>query len=42
MTAPTRIRKGNTRVTGKEQYYTPPALAEALVLEVKKLVGDFD
>ncbi|MEY4078803.1 MAG: hypothetical protein RIS80_572 [Actinomycetota bacterium] len=41
MNAPTRIRKGNTRVTGKEQYYTPPALAEALVLEVKKLVGDF-
>ena len=41
MTNPARVRKGNTRVTGKEQYYTPPALAEALVKEVKKLVADF-
>ncbi len=41
MTAAPRIRKGNTRVTGKEQYYTPPALADALVQEVKKHVSGF-
>ena len=36
-----RTRKGNTRVTGKEQYYTPPLLAEALVKEVVQFVPDF-
>jgi predicted RNA methylase len=36
-----KVRAGNTRVTGKEQYYTPTALAERLVGEVATLVGDF-
>ena len=31
---------GNRRVTGKEQYYTPPALATRLVAEVAALVPD--
>ena len=31
---------GNTRVTGKEQYYTPAELAERLMAEVEKLVPD--
>ena len=31
---------GNTRVTGKEQYYTPVDLAERLMAEVEKLVPD--
>ena len=31
---------GNTRVTGKEQYYTPADLAERLMAEVEKLVPD--
>lgn len=31
---------GNTRVTGKEQYYTPADLAESLMAEVEKLVPD--
>ena len=31
---------GNTRVTGKEQYYTPTDLAERLMAEVEKLVPD--
>lgn len=31
---------GNTRVTGKEQYYTPAALAEGLLQEVLNLVPD--
>ena len=37
-----KTRKGNTRVTGKEQYYTPPELASRLVESVAKVVGDFD
>ena len=35
-------KPGNTRVTGKEQYYTPPALAERLVKVAKKHIKDFD
>ena len=31
---------GNTRVTGKEQYYTPSDLAERFMAEVEKLVPD--
>ena len=35
-----RVRTGNTRVTGKEQYYTPPALARELFAEVASRVAD--
>jgi predicted RNA methylase len=35
-----RVMLGNTRVTGKEQYYTPADLAEKLMTEVEKLVPD--
>ncbi|MBP6087513.1 MAG: hypothetical protein KA009_02780 [Rhodoluna sp.] len=35
-----RVMLGNTRVTGKEQYYTPADLAERLMAEVEKLVPD--
>jgi predicted RNA methylase len=31
-------KKGNTRVTGKEQYYTPKELARDLMLDVSRLV----
>jgi predicted RNA methylase len=41
MTSLTRRPKGNTRVTGKEQYYTPRSLATELVAEVAALVPDF-
>jgi predicted RNA methylase len=34
-----RVRKGNTRVTGKEQYYTPVGLAAELVAAVAKTIG---
>lgn len=34
-------RLGNPRVTGKEQFYTPPAIAESIVKNVKKRVGNF-
>ena len=37
----TRAKLGNRRVTGKEQYYTPRALANNLVLKVKALIPDF-
>ncbi len=33
------VRKGNTRVTGKEQYYTPVGLAAELVAAVAKTIG---
>lgn len=33
---------GNTRVTGKEQYYTPADLAERLMAEVDALVPDLE
>jgi len=39
-TASPRVKLGNTRVTGKEQYYTPLDLAEKLISEVKALVPD--
>ena len=32
-------RLGNTRVTGKEQFYTPLALAHTLVSDVEKVLG---
>lgn len=35
---PTKL--GNTRSTGKEQYYTPGHLADSLIAEVKALVPD--
>jgi predicted RNA methylase len=35
-----RVKLGNTRVTGKEQYYTPGDLAEKLIAEVASLVPD--
>ena len=35
-----RVRLGNTRVTGKEQYYTPAELAKSLINEVITLVPD--
>ena len=38
--APLRVRPGNKRVTGKEQYYTPADLAERLIGEVQALVPD--
>jgi len=34
------VKLGNTRVTGKEQYYTPKDLAEKLISEVMVLVPD--
>jgi predicted RNA methylase len=34
------VKLGNTRVTGKEQYYTPKDLAEKLISEVLGLVPD--
>ena len=33
-------RLGNPRVTGKEQFYTPPAIAEGIVKNVKKRMGN--
>jgi predicted RNA methylase len=36
----TKPKLGNTRVTGKEQYYTPADLAEQLIAEVLALVPD--
>jgi len=38
--APLRVKPGNKRVTGKEQYYTPADLAERLIGEVQALVSD--
>jgi hypothetical protein len=34
-------KKGNTRVTGKEQYYTPSSLAQALMSDVATFVPNF-
>jgi hypothetical protein len=31
---------GNTRVTGKEQFYTPPAIAESIIKIVQKRMGN--
>ena len=33
------IKLGNTRVTGKEQYYTPKTLALELVAQIEKVLG---
>ena len=33
-------RLGNTRVTGKEQFYTPPAIAESIIKIVQKRLGN--
>ena len=33
------VKLGNTRVTGKEQYYTPQALAHELVLKIEEILG---
>jgi predicted RNA methylase len=38
---PARAKLGNRRVTGKEQYYTPRALASELVQVVKGLIPNF-
>ncbi|MEY4554064.1 MAG: hypothetical protein RL197_491 [Actinomycetota bacterium] len=38
---PARAKLGNRRVTGKEQYYTPRALASELVQTVKGLIPNF-
>jgi len=38
---PARAKLGNRRVTGKEQYYTPRALASELVQKVKGLIPNF-
>ena len=34
------IKEGNKRVTGKEQFYTPTALAEELIVDVLNVVED--
>jgi predicted RNA methylase len=34
-------RPGNTRVTGKEQFYTPPELAIELVAQASKIIPNF-
>jgi len=36
-----KVRLGNTRVTGKEQFYTPPALALELTKSLAGLIPDF-
>jgi predicted RNA methylase len=41
MPKPPKPKLGNTRVTGKEQYYTPAELAERLVAEANKHIPDF-
>ena len=33
------VKLGNTRVTGKEQYYTPKPLARELVLQIENVLG---
>ena len=40
MSSPVKTRLGNTRTTGKEQFYTPPQLAKTLIQEVANLVPD--
>jgi predicted RNA methylase len=35
-------RLGNTRVTGKEQFYTPPELARSLVQKVESVLGSLE
>jgi predicted RNA methylase len=36
----TKARLGNPRVTGKEQFYTPPDIADQIMRNVKKRIGD--
>jgi predicted RNA methylase len=36
---PAKARLGNPRVTGKEQFYTPPEVADQIMQNVKKRVG---
>ena len=36
---PAKARLGNPRVTGKEQFYTPPEVADQIMRNVKKRVG---
>ena len=36
----TKARLGNPRVTGKEQFYTPPEVAKRILRNVEKRVGD--
>jgi predicted RNA methylase len=36
------IKLGNTRVTGKEQYYTPKPLALELVAQIEKVLGPLE
>jgi predicted RNA methylase len=38
----TAKKLGNTRVTGKEQYYTPPALAQQLTADLAQLIAKSD
>lgn len=33
------VKLGNTRITGKEQYYTPKSLARELVAQIEKVLG---
>jgi predicted RNA methylase len=35
-----KARLGNPRVTGKEQFYTPPEIADQVMRNVKKRIGD--
>ncbi len=34
-----KVRLGNPRVTGKEQFYTPPEIADQVMRNVKKLLA---
>jgi predicted RNA methylase len=34
-----KVRLGNPRVTGKEQFYTPPEVADQIIRNVKKRIG---
>jgi predicted RNA methylase len=36
------IKLGNTRVTGKEQYYTPKPLALELVAQIERVLGPLE
>ncbi|MEN9971168.1 MAG: hypothetical protein RL146_469 [Actinomycetota bacterium] len=37
-----KVRPGNRRVTGKEQFYTPPELAHRLTSQISPLVGGLE
>ncbi|MCX6497056.1 MAG: hypothetical protein NTW23_07035, partial [Rhodoluna sp.] len=37
-----KVRPGNRRVTGKEQFYTPAELALSLTKQISPLVGGFE